>query len=180
MNNQTKTKKFCTECGAELIGEHKFCTECGTVIKETEKTPLEPQPVLTLDPPPPRNQPLPPPPSFQQQQQNQQQNTYQQPTQNYNQNQNQNNMRGSPYEPISALGFIGIYLLMLLPLINFILIIIWAAGGCRKINKRNWARANLIMIAVGIVLSIISLIVLYAVGFNIFNELSSISYSWGY
>ncbi|MCL2519163.1 MAG: zinc ribbon domain-containing protein [Oscillospiraceae bacterium] len=181
MNNQTKPKRFCTECGAELTGEHKFCTECGAVIKEkeVEKNPevtnTPAPPVLTLDPPPPRNQPLPPPPTFQQPKQ---QNTYNDPPPSYNQPQTQSPMRGSEYEPISTLGYIGIYILLALPLIGFILTIVWAVGGCRKINKRNMARANLIIMAAGIVLSIISLIVLYAIGFNFLNELINFSYSW--
>ena len=42
---------------------------------------------------------------------------------------------GSKYEPITTGGYIGIFLLMLLPLINLILLIIWACGGCQKVNK---------------------------------------------
>lgn len=47
-------------------------------------------------------------------------------------------------EPISTGGYIGILFLMLLPLINLILLIIWACGGCKKVNKRNLARAMLV------------------------------------
>jgi len=63
--------------------------------------------------------------------------------------------KGSKYEPITAWGYIGIMLLMCIPLIGFILIIIWACGGCRKVNKKSLARATLIMMAVGLVISLI-------------------------
>ncbi len=62
---------------------------------------------------------------------------------------------GSPYEPITVGGYIGIMLLMCIPLIGIILTIVWACGGCKKINKRNLARASLIMIAIGLVISLL-------------------------
>lgn len=62
---------------------------------------------------------------------------------------------GSKYEPISTLGFLGISLLMCVPVVGFIFLIIWAFGGCRKINQRNMARASLILCAVGLVFSLI-------------------------
>lgn len=63
--------------------------------------------------------------------------------------------KGSKYEPITAWGYIGIMLLMCIPVIGFILTIIWACGGCRKVNKKSLARATLIMMAVGLVISLI-------------------------
>ena len=41
------------------------------------------------------------------------------------------------------------------PIVGIVLTIIWACGGCRKVNKRSLARASLIMMAVGLVLSLI-------------------------
>ena len=188
MTTQKNIRKFCTECGAEIIGEHKFCTECGAVIKEPEMKPTNPPPVLTLHPPPPRNQQPPPPQNnYQQQQprnnyQQQQQprnNMYQnynnpQPTYNNNQN-SQKPLPGSPYEPISTWGFIGIYILMILPLIGLILTIVWACGGCTKVNKQNMARANLILIAVGFVLTIILGLALRSVFIDLFSILGNLS-----
>ena len=63
---------------------------------------------------------------------------------------------GSKYAPISTWGYIGISLLACIPIVGFILLIVWAFGGCRKINKRNFARAMLIMMAIGLVFSLIS------------------------
>lgn len=53
----------------------------------------------------------------------------------------------SPYEPISAWGFIGILTLFAIPVIGWIFAIIWACGGCRKLNKRNLSRGYLIILA---------------------------------
>ena len=63
---------------------------------------------------------------------------------------------GSKYAPISTWGYIGISLLACIPIVGFILLIVWAFGGCKKINKRNFARAMLIMMAIGLVFSLIS------------------------
>ncbi len=61
---------------------------------------------------------------------------------------------------ISTKGYIGINLLMAIPVIGFILTIIWACGGCRKYAKRNYARAMLIFMAIGIILLIVGALVL--------------------
>jgi len=58
----------------------------------------------------------------------------------------------SKYEPISTKGYIGIWLLMMIPVVNLLLLIVWACGGCRKINKRNFARSMLIVGAVSMVI----------------------------
>lgn len=55
-------------------------------------------------------------------------------------------------EPISTGGYIGIILLMMMPLINLILLIIWACGGCKKVNQRNFARAILVWMVIASVL----------------------------
>ncbi len=53
----------------------------------------------------------------------------------------------SPYEPITAWGFIGILALFAIPVIGWIFAIIWACGGCRKLNKRNLSRGYLMILA---------------------------------
>ena len=138
--------KFCTNCGATLDDDKKFCTECGASVNET------PAGTATTPPPPPPPQAAPvytqaatatmPPP----------QPSYQQATA-YGGDMAPG--KGSKYEPITTGGFIGIMLLMCIPIVGQILMIIWALGGCRKINKRNLARASLIMMVVALVISFI-------------------------
>ncbi len=46
-------------------------------------------------------------------------------------------------------------LLMIVPFVNIVLLFIWAFGSNTKISKSNWAKATLIMMAVGFVLGIV-------------------------
>ena len=54
--------------------------------------------------------------------------------------------RKSRYAPISTGGFLGIFLLLLIPGVNVVLLILWATGHCRKQMKQNFARALLIFL----------------------------------
>ena len=62
--------------------------------------------------------------------------------------------RDERYALITTGGYIGIVLLMCIPLLGLILTIIWAFGGCRKLQKRNFARAALILMAISLVISL--------------------------
>lgn len=134
-------KKFCNNCGAELTGNSRFCTSCGASIGQN--TPPVPEHVSssgsgTVQSPVVQAAPI--------------HNTY---TASPVQNIEYTPGADSKYEPVTTGGFIGIMLLMCIPLVGIILAIIWACGGCRKVNKRNLARAMLIMMLIGAVLSLI-------------------------
>ena len=60
----------------------------------------------------------------------------------------------SRYAPIGSLEFLGIFLLLLIPIVNIVLLLVWAFGGCKKINKRNFARAYLVMLTLFVGLGI--------------------------
>ena len=63
--------------------------------------------------------------------------------------------RKSKYAPMTSWGMAIQIILMNIPVIGFILMVVWACGGCRKITRRNLARANLILLIIAIVLVII-------------------------
>ena len=63
-------------------------------------------------------------------------------------------VKGSKYEQISTLGFLGILLLLGIPVVGPILMIVWACGGCRKLQKRRFARAKLILAVFNLLLSV--------------------------
>ncbi len=142
--------KFCTNCGASLEEGLRFCTECGASQQSAPETPPVPQP----EPQPAYQQPEP---------------QYQRPApqprqQSYDYQQEDRTSRrntkapgpNSPYAPITTWGYVGTMLLMSIPIVGLILAIIWACGGCRKINKRNLSRAFLIMMAFALVFSLIA------------------------
>ena len=177
---------FCTFCGTQVPDDIKFCTSCGKPMGITVKVPAQPvQPVQQVQPqapsPPPQPQQAPsvyaqpqtaPPP----------QQAYTVPpaqpyaaqpyaAQPYAPAPDPNALPpGSKYEPITTGGFIGIMLLMMLPLINFILLLVWACGGCRKVNKTNFARAMLVVMLAGMVLSGIAFLIFGSISGSLFGD----------
>lgn len=57
--------------------------------------------------------------------------------------------------PLTVGQYIGMFLLMLIPLVNLILLLVWAFNSSGNINRRNFARAALIMMLIGIAISIL-------------------------
>lgn len=172
--------KFCTGCGAAVDDGLRFCTECGAPLGETEAAPArtqsggnqasyaprqssaygaqqnspygnaQPSPYGSSDGPvygpglaygpgasnPARQQNASPPEA---------------PRSPARKAPGPN----SPYAPMTTWGFVGTMLLLSIPLVGLVLACIWAFGGCRKINKRNLARAFLILMAISLVLGLI-------------------------
>lgn len=150
---------FCTSCGAALAKDQLFCTSCGSKTNETtepavsaaapdaavstpdvaptivpaamsaEKTPAPvPQQVVYSAAPPPVAVPAP---------------LGDVPASN------------SKYAPITTKGYLGIIFLMCIPILGQLLTLIWAFGGCRKVNKRNFARAIVMFSLVAVILCVI-------------------------
>ena len=62
----------------------------------------------------------------------------------------------SKYAPMTSWGMAIQLILMNLPVVGFVLMVIWACGGCRKVARRNLARANLILLILAVILAIIA------------------------
>ena len=61
------------------------------------------------------------------------------------------------YTPISMWGYFGYQILFAIPLIGFIFLIVFALGGTRNINLRNYARSYFCLLIILIVLILVVL-----------------------
>jgi len=85
--------------------------------------------------------------------------------------------RGSRYSVMGTGSFMGVMLLFSVPLVGLIFMIVWACGGCKSQTKRNFARANLFWILIGIVITVIVAVIYASLGKSLANELQN--WSWG-
>lgn len=84
-----------------------------------------------------------------------------------------------PQQADSLGSWIFTTFVMLIPIVNFLYLLVLAFGGSTSIAKKNFARASLIWMIVGVVLSILGFILLAMTGVSLFDELSN-SYSQNY
>lgn len=76
------------------------------------------------------------------------------------------------YEPISMWGYFGYELLFSIPCIGFIILLIFAFGGTKNINVKNFARSYFCLIIIGVIIFII-LALLGALGLASFKIYSA-------
>lgn len=146
-------KKFCTECGHDLPENVAFCTECGAKVESAEPQQVfqpEPQPVFQPEPQPafqPMPQvsyaPVPAPPAASEPQ-----------------------PKEKPADKTVGTGtFFGLMLLFAIPVLGWLICLIMAFAA-KNHNIRNFARATLIWVLIGLVLSaLVALAVKALIGF---------------
>ena len=129
---------FCENCGNKLLEGGKFCDGCGAkteAVQPVYAAAAEPAPAPPAYTPPPAQTAyasgqtyVPQPPAY----------------------------SGQPgSEPLRVGQYIGMLLLMFVPILSVILLFMWSFGSSVNLNKKYFARAILIVSAIGIVLSII-------------------------
>ncbi|WP_201120371.1 hypothetical protein [Enteractinococcus helveticum] len=96
---------------------------------------------------------------------------YQQPNQPMEPNYGYSNL--PPQDQESLGGWVLVTFIMFIPLVNIIYLLVLAFGSTNSMAKRNFARASLIWMLVGIVLSIVMFILFAAMGASLFNEISN-------
>ncbi len=134
------SEAFCQSCGASLDPGAKFCKSCGSPVPVTNNYAGQ------AAPPPQPAYPVPPVPPH----------AYHQPAGNGYTHYTQPEAYGSGGNaPLSVGQYLGMMLLTSLPLVGFILLLIWAFSSDTNANKKNYARAVLIIALIGIVLSIL-------------------------
>ena len=71
---------------------------------------------------------------------------------------------------VSTVEWVWSILLSAVPLVNLVVLIIWGFGGGTAASKRNWARAQLILVAVGTVFSILMMVLLASLAWTTFQS----------
>lgn len=141
---------YCEKCGAKMVEGATFCGSCGA---RAESPPAreavaatQVQPQAYVSPVPPVQAPIPP----------SQSRPYVSPVQTQSPAAAAGQQFGA--EPLGVGQYIGMLLLMAVPLVNFVFLFIWGFGGRGNTNpnKRNFARATLIVSAIGVVFLILA------------------------
>lgn len=70
---------------------------------------------------------------------------------------NQNNQINIPseYKPISMWGYFGYQILFAIPIIGFILLLVFSLGGTKNINLKNFARSYFCLFIIVIVIIVL-------------------------
>lgn len=141
---------FCEKCGSKLPENAKFCGSCGAKTEPLQPAAAIPVPDHPAPPPLSYTPPVQAPQSYTPPAQAVPSRSYPPPVQ-------------APVhsgtmesEPLSVGKYIGMFLLMCLPLLNIILLLVWSFGGSVNRNRKNFARASLIMFAIMLLLWIVA------------------------
>lgn len=148
---------FCSQCGHTLADQAPFCTQCGTRQKAPSGPPSGAAAQAPRPAPPPPAQPhsgyAPPPP---------------QPAPVH-----AHAYAPAPHPglagatnglcpPLTTGQFLGIFLLMCVPLLGFILLLVWAFGdGSGNPNRKNYARAMLLMQVIACVILVVGTVIAF-------------------
>lgn len=163
---------FCENCGKQLVDGSKFCDGCGSKTAGQDAAPvaavgvnssygmpqnaIPPQPATfqSTSPNPAAPNPVPPNPAqfgaVPPQPQNF--NRQQYPNNTYQSN-NAQRLENAP--PLSVGEYIVTFILFGIPIVNIILLLVWGFGSGVNPNKKNLAKAMLIMLVIMIALWII-------------------------
>lgn len=173
---------ICTNCGKENVDTAAFCESCGTKLTPAAPAAPEvsaapevntatvseattvtaPQPQYTPPQPqyvPPQNQYTPPQPRPVQAT----------PYNNYAPVAKPATPVIPPeYKPLSGWAYFGWQLLFAIPLVGFILLIVFACGGTHNINLRNFARSYFCALLIAAILAVIGIILTLVFGASVF------------
>jgi hypothetical protein len=69
-------------------------------------------------------------------------------------------MSDSEYKPLTLGNWIGTLIILMIPLVNLIMLIVWAASGSTHPSKKTFAQAYLVLIGIMICLAIAAALIL--------------------
>lgn len=136
----------CENCSSQIPENSVFCSECGAKVEKQEVSP----PLPTPQPSPYESQPA----------------AYHaaEPQQNYASSSTPPpyyaaaapSAASAPYvKPLGVGSYLGMILLTAIPIVGIILLFVWAFSSDTNLNRKNYARAVLIMMLISIVLAIV-------------------------
>jgi hypothetical protein len=73
-------------------------------------------------------------------------------------------MNGSEYKPISIGDWILTFILLAIPLVNLIMLIVWAVSSSTHPSKKTFAQAYFVLIAIAICIGVLAAILLPLLG----------------
>lgn len=178
---------FCTKCGAQNEG-CSFCQKCGAPLMAAGQPEVTPEvaPAMQSEPtmqPEPAPQPAPQLESAPQPEPTMQSTPQPQP---------QPRVIPQPipvvpqfvqpvipeeYKPISMWGYFGYELLFAIPCVGWIILLVFAFGGTKNVNLKNFARSYFCLLIIGIVIAIIVWIITAVLVTGTATTYSSMSFS---
>ncbi|MBR3195167.1 MAG: zinc ribbon domain-containing protein [Clostridia bacterium] len=170
----------CAKCGAEVAEGAHFCLTCGNDLfaqAQAEAQPVREEPVAKQPEPEAAPKAAPEAAPVQQAPQYAPYPPYQAPVvQQIVQEKEIRTVDDLPkkFRPIKMWGYFGIELLFAIPVVGFIFMLVWAFGGTRNINKRNFARSKFCYLIIGLVLTVIALIIMLLTGVTVPQIIESI------
>lgn len=133
--------QFCNSCGTMLDANATFCGNCGKSVvphTDTAQPQASPSQPSYSNPAPAYVPPV-------------QQQTYYQPAQPVYSNAAAN----SETKPMSVGDYLITFIVLGIPLVGFIMSLVWAFGSNVNLNKKNYCRAYLILAIIGVILGIL-------------------------
>lgn len=127
---------FCENCGTKTPDDAKFCGGCGTRTESVQAS-HESVASQTANPVPPAT-------------------TYAPPAQAASPAQVYYTPAQTEIEQLSVGQYIGMLLLLWVPILNIILLFMWSFGSSVNPNKKNFARAILILGAISLVIWVVA------------------------
>ena len=73
-------------------------------------------------------------------------------------------MEETNYRPVTTGNWMLTILLMCIPLVNIILLCVWAFGSNTPVSKANWAKASLILMGIAIGFYVVLLVLVGVLG----------------
>lgn len=114
---------YCQHCGGALPEGTAFCTNCGAPVPSASAEEKRPAPPMRPDPDDFRPVPDQRPP------------------------------RRSRFSVMGVGAYLGMFLLLCVPVVNLLFLLVWACGGARNQNRRNFARGFLLFTVILVALA---------------------------